>query len=81
MIHREVPICPVCGNPLAKAKYKDQSGTPQFMRVIGDDFIGWENINHPNCKPKDWTKDLPDNFSDENFLGDEFNNNETKRPK
>jgi hypothetical protein len=48
-IFREIPKCIYCGEPIAKAIYRDISKIPFGMQMIGDNFIKWEFIKH-ECK-------------------------------
>ena len=50
------PTCPYCGEVVAKAKYKDQSGLPVALQTIGDTFLGWEYFDHDCPKLVNGTK-------------------------
>lgn len=50
-VARPTPTCPYCGKIIAKGVYKNQSGIPFMLRVIGDTFLRWDYIKH-TCKGK-----------------------------
>ena len=48
-VARSIPTCSYCGEATATGRYKDESGVPPLMRIIGDTFLGWDD-KECNCK-------------------------------
>lgn len=44
-VFRQNPICPRC-KKIIPGKYQNYSYLPQFLRPIGDSFLGWDWENH-----------------------------------
>jgi len=57
-LYREPPKCPFCDKVIAEAQYKDQSGLPQGLQLIGDTFEGWEYEKHDCEEGKNFKKDF-----------------------
>lgn len=44
-----IPTSSFCGKPTATGRFKDESKIPEFMKTIGDTFLGW---THKDCNCK-----------------------------
>lgn len=48
----ETPTCPFCGEIITEPVYNEQAELPSQLRLIGDNFIGWDYKEH-GCKEKE----------------------------
>ena len=61
-VFRKPPTCSYCGKIIGRAITDQQRDVPKSQRIIGDNFIRWEYVNHSCPKKRKAEKEMIKNM-------------------